>query len=125
MDARKFLENYGRAWETRDAELAASLFAPQADYWETPFGKPLAGREAIRAYWQAATATQEEIHFAPGDFLIVGQTLVAEWRCTYRHRPSRSPAVAGERRELRGILLAEFRGELVSSFREYWHRRTL
>ena len=119
MDAERFLSTYKRAWESRDADLAASLFTEDAEYWETPFGEPLRGREGVRRYWQAATSTQESIHFTAGKPLTVGSTLIAEWGCTYRHRPS------GQRRELAGVLLAEFVGEAARVFREYWHRRVL
>lgn len=117
--AEKFLAQYKEAWETRNAELAASLFTRDAHYWENPFGEPIVGRDAIGAYWKAATHAQEDIHFAAGQFLCVRYTLVAEWTCTYTRRPS------GERRELAGILLADFYGDQVRTFREYWHRRVL
>lgn len=125
MDANRFLATYKQAWETRDPDLAANLFTRDAHYWETPFGEPIVSREAIRAYWKTATDAQRDIRFTVRDSFAVGHTLVAEWSCTYTHQPSGSPAAAGERRELAGILLADFYGEEVRSFREYWHRRVL
>ncbi|MFQ5926425.1 MAG: nuclear transport factor 2 family protein, partial [Terriglobia bacterium] len=115
----KFLESYGKAWETRDGELAASLFTEDATYQEEPFGEALVGREAIRAYWQNATSTQREIEFFAGEPVVSGTVVIAEWRCRYRH------VASGKRRELRGVLLAEFAGEKVRVFREYWVRREL
>jgi len=117
--AKKFLAQYKEAWETRDADLAASLFTRDAHYWETPFGEAIVGREAIRAYWQAATDTQDDINFKVGNAFHHKYTLVAEWTCSYRHRRS------GERRELAGMMLADFYGEQVRTFREYWVRRTV
>ncbi|MFQ5817408.1 MAG: nuclear transport factor 2 family protein [Terriglobia bacterium] len=119
MNARKFLESYGRAWETRDAELAASLFTDEATYQEEAFAEPLVGRAAIRAYWQNATSTQKEINFVAGQPVVSGNLLIAEWSCRYTH------VSTGKRRELRGVLLAEFAGEKVRAFREYWVRREL
>jgi ketosteroid isomerase-like protein len=115
--ARKFLTRYQEAWETRNADLAASLFTRDAHYWENPFGAPIIGREAIRVYWEAATHAQEEIHFEVKNSFHHHFTLVAEWTCKYKYRPS------GERRELAGILIADFYGQQVRSFRECWHRR--
>ena len=112
------LTQYKEAWETRDADLAATLFTRDAHYWENPFGEAIVGREAIRAYWQAATDTQEDIHFKVGNAFHHKYTLVAEWTCDYRHRPT------GELRELAGIMFADFYGVQVRTFREYWHRRT-
>ena len=117
--AKKFLDAYKEAWETRNVELAASLFTRDAHYWENPFGEPLVGREAIAAYWKTATDTQEDLHFAVRNSTRAGYTLIAEWACTYTHRPS------GERRELAGMLFADFYGPQVRTFREYWHRRVL
>ena len=117
--AKKFLTTYKEAWETRNAELAANLFTRDAHYWENPFGEAIVGREAICAYWKAATHNQENIQFTIRNILRTQYSLTAEWTCSYRYRPS------GERRELAGMLLAEFYGKQVRAFREYWHRRVV
>jgi len=117
--ARNFLARYKEAWETRDADLAASLFTRDAHYWENPFGEAIVGREAIRAYWQAATGKQEDIHFDVRNSFHHRYTLVAEWTCRYQDK------LSGEHRELAGMMLADFYGDQVRTFREYWHRRVL
>ncbi len=117
--ARKFLTAYGEAWRARNAELAASLFTRDAHYWEIPFGEPIVGREGIAEYWKKATQKQEKIQFRVTSTLLSRYSLIAEWTCSYTHGPT------GERRELAGILLADFYGKQVRSFREYWHRRVL
>lgn len=119
MDAKRFLAAYKEAWEKHDADLAACLFTRDAHYYENPFSEAIVSREAIRNYWKAATEKQADIHFAVRDSFAVGHTLVAEWTCTYKDTAS------GERRELAGVLLADFYGEEVRTFREYWHRRVL
>ncbi len=119
MDAKKFLQDYARAWETRDADLAASLFTSDAIYQETPFGEPIVGRQAIRAYWENATKNQKDIDVLIKEPHVDGNLVIAEWGTRYAHLST------GARQELRGILLAEFEGELVSSFREYWLHRSL
>lgn len=119
MDAKKFLQTYTRAWETKDAELAASLFAKDAIYQETPFEDPMVGVDAIRAYWEGATGQQKDIDVLMREPTVVEDTVIAEWGVRYTHIPT------GERRELRGILIADFEDGKVASFREYWHRRTL
>ena len=45
------------------------------------------------------------------------ETRPAVWCGQITHGPS------GERRELAGILIADFYGQQVRSFRECWHRR--
>jgi hypothetical protein len=117
--AKKFLSGYKEAWETRNSELAANLFTRDAHYWENPFGEPIVGREAIAAYWKKATMRQDKIQFRVGNSLLSRYALIAEWTCSYTHRPT------SERRELAGILLADFYGKQVRTFREYWHRRVV
>jgi len=117
--AKKFLSSYKDAWEARNAELAANLFTRDAHYWETPFGEPIVGREDISAYWKKATERQDKIQFRVVNFLLSRYALVAEWTCSYTHRST------GERRELSGVLLADFYGKQVRTFREYWHRRVV
>jgi len=116
-DAKQFLKKYKQAWETRDADLAASLFTRDARYRENPFGEPIIGREAIHDYWAAATAQQEDIHFTVTNFLHTGYILIAEWTCQYRDR------VSGRPRELAGMFFADFYGNQVRAFREYWQSR--
>ena len=113
-DAKYFLDKYKRAWETRDADLAASLFTRDARYKENPFGEPIIGREAIHDYWASATALQEDIHFTVINSLHTGYVLIAEWTCTYKDH------VTGKRRELAGMFFADFYGNQVRAFREYW-----
>ena len=118
-DAGEFLEKYKKAWETRDADLAASLFTRDARYKENPFGEPIIGREAIHDYWAAATAEQQDIHFAVTNSLHAGYILIAEWTCAYRDHSSGRP------RQLAGMFFADFYGNQVRAFREYWQSRAL
>lgn len=116
-DAKQFLEKYKKAWETRDADLAASLFTRDARYKENPFGEPIIGREAIHDYWAAATGGQEDIHFAVTNSLHTGYVLIAEWSCVYRS--------SGQPRQLAGMFFADFYGNQVRAFREYYQSRAL
>ena len=118
-DAKDFLEKYKKAWETRDADLAAGLFTRDARYKENPFGEPIVGREAIHDYWAEVTGRQEDIRFTVTNSLHTGYVLIAEWTCTYRDRSS------GKRRELAGMFFADFYGPQVRAFREYWQSRAL
>jgi len=116
-DAKEFLEKYKKAWQTRDADLAASLFTRDARYKENPFSEPIIGREAIHDYWAAATAQQEDIRFTVTNYLHTGYVLIAEWTCHYRDRSS------GRARERAGMFFADFYGNQVRAFREYWQSR--
>jgi hypothetical protein len=118
-DVKHFLGKYKKAWETRDPDLAAGLFTRDAEYKANPFSEGIVGREAIHDYWAAATGGQEDIHFTVGTFIQCGYMLAAEWKCTYQDRSSR------QRKELAGMLLADFYGKQVRRFREYWQSRSV
>lgn len=117
--AQRFLAQYKEAWEARNADQAANLFTRDAHYWENPFGPPIVGREAIREYWKSATGNQEDIHFSVRNSFHQKYTLAIDWKCAYRSLAD------GARRELAGIMIAEFYGDQVRTFRECWVRRTL
>ena len=116
-DVKHFLAKFKKAWETRDADLAAGLFTRDAQYKQDPFSETIVGREAIHDYWAGATGRQQEIHFNAGTAIRSGYMLAAEWTCTYQDRSS------GENREIAGMFLADFYGKQVRRFREYWLSR--
>jgi hypothetical protein len=47
--------------ERRDTQGVVSLFVKDAEYREDPFGEPLRGEGAIRAYWADAARSQRDI----------------------------------------------------------------
>jgi hypothetical protein len=118
-DVKHFLSSYKKAWETQDADLAAGLFTRDAEYKQDPFSSPILGREAIHDYWARATGRQEDIHFTLVTAIQCGYILAAEWTCRYQDRST------GEKKELAGMLFADFYGKQVRRFREYWHSRKL
>jgi hypothetical protein len=114
-----WLEGYGSAWRTGDADAAVGLFTDSARYHETPFDEPMVGRDAIHQYWkEGAGQSQKDIQFSY-DILRAGErTGIAHWRASFVRVPS------GNLVHLDGILLAEFDAELkCASFREWWHRQ--
>ncbi len=117
-DVQRFLDSYQQAWQTGNAELAASLFTRDARYYQEPFAEPIVGREAIHDYWKSATSRQQDVHFRVKTRFRQGFIIIAEWSCTYRQ------AASGKHRELAGVLIADFYGRQVRNFREYWLSRT-
>jgi SnoaL-like protein len=59
----EWLDDYGRAWEQRDADAAAELFTEDAVYQWGPFGRKLRGRPVIREAWAEALDDQRNITF--------------------------------------------------------------
>ena len=59
----EWLDEYGRAWEERDADAAAELFTEDAVYQWGPFGRKLRGRPVIREAWADAVESQRNVKF--------------------------------------------------------------
>jgi hypothetical protein len=115
---RSWLESYKRAWETRDPEAAASLFAEMAVYQEAPFRDPMRGRETVRAYWEHIPRTQDDVHFQFDVLAVAGDTGIAHWWASFQRIP------AGGRVHLDGIASVILDGDgKCRLFREWWHKR--
>lgn len=115
---RTWLAAYGRAWEARDAAAAASLFAADARYFETPYAEPFVGAAGVREYWARVTADQRDVSFG---YTIVGvaeDVGVARWNAKF------TLASNGASVELDGVFLLTFDAErLCTELREWWHAR--
>jgi hypothetical protein len=106
---------YVRAWETQDPDLVVTIFTPDATYHERVLGDPIPDREAIRRYWQAKVVeAQANITCKILQVYICGLTVIAEWEALF------DDLEKGVRKRMREIAVLEFRGNLVSSLREYW-----
>ncbi len=115
---RSWLEAYKAAWEKRDPDAAAALFAEMAVYQETPYRDPMRGRAAIRAYWEHVPRTQDEVHFHFEVLAVTGDVGIARWWASFVKIP------AGKRVHLDGVAVINFDGEgKCRLFREWWHKR--
>ena len=116
-DVDRWLGSYERALETKDAALAASLFAQDGVYRETPYARPFEGREQIAEYWAAATAGYEHIDFAFETLAVEGDRGLVHWTAEF------ASTAANTAVELDGIMVLEFDAGLVTTLREWWHSR--
>lgn len=113
-----WLARYEKAWESRDAVLASSLFSAAATYHETPFDAPIVGPEGIREYWSRVTADQRDIDFHSRPIAVIGDTGIAEWSARFRLETS------GATIELNGVFVLDFDAAgLCTRLREWWHVR--
>ena len=111
-----WLRRYGAAWTERDPDEAAALFAPGAEYWETPFDPPFVGREAIREYWSNVPRSQVDITFESTTLAVVGAAAIAHWRAAFTR------VATGRRVELDGVFVLRFdEAGLCAELREWWH----
>jgi len=116
-DVERWLRDYERALETKDAALAASLFAPDGVYRETPYAQPFEGRDEIAEYWTAATAGYEHIDFAFETLAVDGERGVVHWTAEF------VSAAANTAIELDGVMVLEFDAGRVTTLSEWWHSR--
>jgi ketosteroid isomerase-like protein len=115
---KKWLDDYGEAWQKGDADAAIGLFSDGAEYYETPFDEPMVGKEAIHKYWsEGAGESQRDVRFLYEVITVRENKGVAQWHASFVRIPS------GTHVELDGILVAEFddSGRCLV-FREWWHR---
>ena len=113
----RIMETYGRAWETRDADLVLTIFTEDATYHENPFHEPIRGHDSIRRHWEGATGAHRDVAFRWQLVTAVGELRVIEWQAEFTRNPP------GHRMELRGMMFLELRGERIARLREYWHRK--
>jgi uncharacterized protein (TIGR02246 family) len=78
----QWIERYGRAWETADADEIIDLFTPDASYRSSVFREPYLGRDAIRRYWQQGAGNQREVTVAMGRPVITDDRVAVEWWTT-------------------------------------------
>jgi len=74
-----WLHSYGLAWESRNPQAAADLYAEDATYQVTPFLEPLRGKPAILDYWTHVAKTQQNIEFGYEILAITPEHGIAHW----------------------------------------------
>ena len=111
-----WLETYGKAWETRDADLAVSLFTVDATYQEDPYKAPFQGHAGIHDYWDGVTKEQSNIDFKYEIIAVSGSIGIAQWTSDFDVGPAKTHI------GLNGVFVLEFdeHGK-VRRLREWWH----
>ncbi len=117
-DFNSWLEAYGHAWETLNAEAAANLFRNDAEYFEMPFVEPLRGREEIFRYWTHVSRSQKKVRFNFKILSCTGDFGIAHWQATFTRFPAKTQV------KLDGIFVIRLDAEgRCTSLREWWHRK--
>jgi len=115
-DLSSWLDAYGRAWEGRDPDAAASLFTDTGTYQWGPFEEPLRGREAIRERWADAVAAQAEVSFGHEPLAVGEGRGFARWWVSF------DVPVARQRMRLEGIFEVTLDDDRrCRKFREWWN----
>jgi ketosteroid isomerase-like protein len=116
VSVQEWIDAYGQAWETRDADAAAALFAPEAVYRDHPLGPPHLGQDGVRSYWANVTSTQDRVEARFGTPIVAPDAARAavEWWVTMLND--------GAEVTLTGILFLRFAPDgRCEELREAWH----
>lgn len=111
-----WLQTLGQAWETGDADLAASLFGEQVVYRDNPFEPPIVGYQAVRHYWLDNLATQRGVRFEGRVLALEGQVGIVNWKVSFIR------VASGESVQLDGVSLGRFQGGKPVEWLEWWHK---
>jgi uncharacterized protein (TIGR02246 family) len=113
-----WLKRYGQAWEARDAQAAADLYADDATYQVTPFAEPMCGRRAIFEYWSHVAQTEEQIQFGYEIVAVTQEHGIAHWCCSFFILPR------GLRTKLDGVFFIALDDQgKCTRLREWWHKQ--
>lgn len=111
-----WLAAYGKAWETRSADQAVTLFTPDATYQDNPYEPPHQGHAGIHAYWAGVTKDQRNVKFGYELIAVSGSTGIAHWTAEFDVEPSKAHL------SLNGVFVLEFGADgKCRSLREWWH----
>ena len=87
-------EAYGSAWEAFDGDAWVALFSDDAEYHEDPYGSPLVGHNALRAFLLDAATSQRDVEFDDRTALGLGHDGARGLACIVHqavHRSDRPP----------------------------------
>ncbi|WP_416896602.1 MAG: YybH family protein [Minwuia sp.] len=114
----RWLQDFGAAWQNLDAEQVAALFDPEAAFFETPFGPPKRGQQAILAHWREALSKQSDVVFMYRALAVNGDLGLARWAAQF------NLIEAGVRIEFDGMLECRL-GDSGDArlLRLWWHDR--
>ena len=113
---QEWLEAYGRASRDNDPAASADLFTQDAEYYETPFDKPMIGRQAIYEYWERGAQRLKDKESAYQVLAVSDNLGIARWQARF------TVIETGKRLALDCIFLVEFdEGGRCRRFREWWH----
>jgi SnoaL-like domain len=115
---QSWLDDYGRAWESRDPRAAAELFTEAGTYRVTPFLKPMCGRKAIFEYWEHVARTEKDVRFGYEILAVTVEVCIARWWATFVIVPP------GLQTNLDGIFLISLDVDRrCKSLQEWWHKQ--
>lgn len=80
---KKWLESYSIASKNNVPKASAELFALDAEYYESPFDKPIIGRKAIHQYWEDSAQTLKDKISSYEVLAVKGNLGIARWQSKF------------------------------------------
>jgi ketosteroid isomerase-like protein len=112
--AGDLLDAYANAWRTFDGDAWVALFSEDAEYHVDPFGPPLVGHNALRAFLLDAAANQRDVQFTVERHWVSGTTVLAAWHATWAGHDDRGLT------RVAGFITAEIAPDSrINRFREW------
>ncbi len=122
---REVLDLWVRAFNTRDADAAASLYAIDAVNTQFAAGPPTVGRESMRAGLHEFFAAFPDLTTTPVHIHADGEWAIIEWIGTGTwHGPFLGRTPTGRSYTLRGCGFLHVVNGLITEQRGYWDRAT-
>ena len=113
--AGELLEAYGRAWQDFDGDAWVAIFTEDAEYHGDPFGAPLVGHNALRAFLLESARTQRDVEFTVERHWVSGDTVLAAWHASWKGRDD------GGLVRTAGFLTADVAADgRIGRFHEWW-----
>jgi ketosteroid isomerase-like protein len=112
--ANDLLEAWAEAQRTFDGDDWVALFSDDAEYHVDPFGAPLVGHNALRAYLLESARTRKDVDITVERHWVSGATVLAAWHGTWVARDT------GRVVRIAGFLTAEVANDgRISHYREW------
>ena len=109
------LDAFGRAWEGFNGDAWVALFTEDAEYHGDPFGPPLVGHNALRAYLVEAAGLQRDVEFTIERHWVAGDSVLAAWHASWTDRAD------GRRSREAGFLTADVAKDgRITRLRSWW-----
>lgn len=93
MQIATWLDTFRNAWINHDIDSVMTLFAPEVEYWETPF-KKLQSIDEVRREWQSIVQ-QQDIQLETRLFNQRDGKYAVLWNLSYRNLDGITRVVAG------------------------------
>lgn len=111
---QRWFTKLGKAWENRDPQAAASLFAENVQYYESPFSDPCANWDEVLQLWLVVPNNQKDVQFQHDVLMVKNNLGVAHWKV------SRTRLPGNEREDIDGIFLVSLNDDGLCTLFKQW-----